>query len=192
MAPNEDGPERENPAQGRPVKPGLLDETAGTRPLQWDWEKLNGLLRPRFLRIAARDYHFTDEEAEDILQTVYLRVLARDPRIQDPIAYLKVAFLNTCVNASIARAATRAHSGDAEQSPGPVDRSDERLLSRIHAVQVVNAAIRASVPKCRRIIRLYFGRELTLDEMARVTGYSRQTVWKRIWGCVRQIREALT
>lgn len=162
-------------------------EATGVTPGDWDWAALNTLLRQRFINIAAGKYRFGREEAEDIVQTVFLRVLARDPRVKDPVGYLKIAFLNTCINTAIARERLKEEAVD-DDVP---DAGAEKALIHMDAVRMVNKAIRSAAPKCKKIIRLYFGQEYSLNEMCDATGYSKKTVWKRIWGCVRRMRECL-
>lgn len=170
------------------------DERQGAPALasrRWNWSAIDALIRQRFLRIAVGDYRFTAEEAEDILQSVYERILSRDARVSDPVAYLRTAFLNACVNASAARAAVRKRvvSRGVLPEPREIERLDEKLISRLYAVQAVSQALRTASEKCKRIIQLYYGRELTLNQMVEETGYSRKTVWKRIWDCLERMRE---
>lgn len=158
---------------------------------RWNWAAIDALVRQRFLRIAIGDYRFTGEEAEDILQSVYERILSRDTRVADPVAYLRTAFLNACINASVARGAARKRvvSKGVLPEPREIERQDEKLISRLYAVQAVSAALRVAGEKCKRIIQLYYGRELTLNQMVEETGYSRKTIWKRIWDCLQRMRE---
>ena len=167
---------------------GSLSEAAGVTPGEWDWTALNNVLRPKLIGLAVRKYNFSREEAEDAVQTVYMRVLARDPRVKDPIGYVKIAFLNTCLNIATSR------ERRTEQIPENMDVADpscEKVTARLEAVRMVNKAIRSAGPRCRRIVRLYFGQEYSLAEMTKATGYSQKTVWKRIWGCLDKMRKVL-
>ena len=42
-------------------------------PGDWDWAALNSVLRPKLIGLAVRKYNFSREEAEDAVQTVYMR-----------------------------------------------------------------------------------------------------------------------
>ncbi len=166
----------------------VSSEASGTTPGEWDWNALNNVLRPKLVSLAMRKYRFSREEAEDAVQTVYMRVLARDPRVKDPIGYVKIAYLNTCLNIATSR------EKRTEQIPEDMDVADpacEKVTARIEAVRMVNKAIRSAGPKCKRIVRLYFGQEYSLAEMTKATGYSQKTVWKRIWGCLEKMRRVL-
>ncbi len=171
-----------------PANDDVASEAIGTTPGEWDWNALNNILRPKLVSLAMRKYRFSREEAEDAVQTVYMRVLARDPRVKDPIGYVKIAFLNTCLN--IATSKERR----TDQIPENMDIADptcEKVTARLEAVRMVNQAIRSAGPKCKRIVRLYFGQEYSLAEMTKATGYSQKTVWKRIWGCLDKMRKVL-
>jgi RNA polymerase sigma factor (sigma-70 family) len=166
----------------------VSSEASGTTPGEWDWNALNNILRPKLVSLAMRKYSFSREEAEDAVQTVYMRVLARDPRVKDPIGYVKIAYLNTCLNIATSR------EKRTEQIPEDMDVADpacEKVTARIEAVRMVNKAIRSAGPRCKRIVRLYFGQEYSLAEMTKATGYSQKTVWKRIWGCLDKMRKVL-
>lgn len=171
-----------------PANDEVSSEAAGTTPGEWDWNALNNVLRPKLVGLAMRKYRFSREEAEDAVQTVYMRVLARDPRVKDPIGYVKIAFLNTCLNIATSR------ERRTEQIPENMDVADpacEKVTARLEAVRMVNKAIRSAGPRCKRIVRLYFGQEYSLAEMTKATGYSQKTVWKRIWGCLEKMRKVL-
>ena len=69
--------------------------------------------------------------------------------------------------------------------------AEQQVRQRLEAVRMVNKAIRSAGPKCKRIVRLYFGQEYSLADMTKATGYSKKTVWKRIWGCLDKMRKVL-
>jgi RNA polymerase sigma factor (sigma-70 family) len=171
-----------------PATDDVASEAAGVTPGEWDWTALNSLLRPKLIGLAVRKYNFSRDEAEDAVQTVYMRVLARDPRVKDPIGYVKIAFLNTCLNMAMARERTVQQLPEGMEVPDP---ACERVTARLEAVRMVNKAIRSAGPKCKRIVRLYFGQEYSLADMTKATGYSKKTVWKRIWGCLHKMRKVL-
>src|SRR5512140_3900894 len=123
-----------------PVSDDVSSEAAGITPGEWDWTALNNVLRPKLIGLAVRKYNFSREEAEDAVQTVYMRVLARDPRVKDPIGYVKIAFLNTCLNIATSR------ERRTEQMPEEMDVADpacEKVTARLEAVRMVNKAIRS-------------------------------------------------
>jgi DNA-directed RNA polymerase specialized sigma24 family protein len=65
------------------------------RPV-WNWEELNAKFRPRLIAAGVIRFGLTQDECEDAAQTVFLKVLAMNPRVRDPKAYLRAAFLNQC------------------------------------------------------------------------------------------------
>jgi DNA-directed RNA polymerase specialized sigma24 family protein len=72
-----------------------VEPPASVRPI-WDWEELNAKFRPRLIAAGVIRFGLTQDECEDAAQTVFLKVLAMNPRVRDPKAYLRAAFLNRC------------------------------------------------------------------------------------------------
>lgn len=79
------------------------------RPV-WNWEELNAKFRPRLIAAGVIRFGLTQDDCEDAAQTVFLKVLAMNPRVRDPKAYLRAAFLNQCNN--IVQARERRGVGD--------------------------------------------------------------------------------
>src|SRR5664280_2327811 len=75
---------------------------APARPV-WNWEELNAKFRPRLIAAGVIRFGLTQDDCEDAAQTVFLKVLAMNPRVRDPKAYLRAAFLNQCNNILQAR-----------------------------------------------------------------------------------------
>ncbi|MDL2719031.1 MAG: hypothetical protein PT977_14890 [Acidobacteriota bacterium] len=72
------------------------------RPV-WNWEELNAKFRPRLIAAGVIRFGLSQDECEAAAQTVFLKVLAMNPRVRDPKAYLRAAFLNQCANVIEAR-----------------------------------------------------------------------------------------
>lgn len=72
-----------------------VEVSALARPV-WNWEELNAKFRPRLIAAGVIRFGLTQDECEDAAQTVFLKVLAMNPRVRDPKAYLRAAFLNRC------------------------------------------------------------------------------------------------
>jgi DNA-directed RNA polymerase specialized sigma24 family protein len=85
------------------------------RPV-WNWEELNAKFRPRLIAAGVIRFGLTQDECEDAAQTVFLKVLAMNPRVRDPKAYLRAAFLNQCSNLIAAR--ERRGAGDSGPAIG--------------------------------------------------------------------------
>jgi RNA polymerase sigma factor (sigma-70 family) len=111
-------------------------------------------------------------------------VLAQEGRIRDPIAYIKVAFLNACRSLLTSRGRMETEFGE--------DLADSSVLAtRIEAACAVAGAFRQIEPRCRELIRAYYIEDLPLAETADKNGYSHKTVWKRINRCLEKMRECL-
>jgi hypothetical protein len=90
-----------------------VEVTAPARPV-WNWEELNAKFRPRLIAAGVIRFGLTQDECEGAAQTVFLKVLAMNPRVRDPKAYLRAAFLNQCNN--ILQARERRGVGDSDPS----------------------------------------------------------------------------
>src|SRR5664279_3018996 len=92
---------------------------APARPV-WNWEELNAKFRPRLIAAGVIRFGLTQDECEDAAQTVFLKVLAMNPRVRDPKAYLRAAYLNQCANLI----ESRERRGIAGFDRGDFDRAD--------------------------------------------------------------------
>ena len=72
-----------------------VEVPAPARPV-WNWEELNAKFRPRLIAAGVIRFGLAQDDCEDAAQTVFLKVLAMNPRVRDPKAYLRAAFLNQC------------------------------------------------------------------------------------------------
>ncbi|MFI5119585.1 MAG: hypothetical protein ACHQM4_04185 [Thermoanaerobaculia bacterium] len=86
-----------------------MEVPAPARPV-WNWEELNAKFRPRLIAAGVIRFGLTQDDCENAAQTVFLKVLAMNPRVRDPKAYLRAAFLNQCNN--ILQARERRSMGD--------------------------------------------------------------------------------
>ena len=76
----------------RPSAPAL---EVPARPV-WNWEELNAKFRPRLVAAGVIRFGLSQEECEEAAQKVFLRALAMNPRVRDPKAFLRAAFLAQC------------------------------------------------------------------------------------------------
>jgi DNA-directed RNA polymerase specialized sigma24 family protein len=88
-----------------------VEVPAPARPV-WNWEELNAKFRPRLIAAGVIRFGLTQDDCEDAAQTVFLKVLAMNPRVRDPKAYLRAAFLNQCSNLIEARERRRGHESE--------------------------------------------------------------------------------
>lgn len=152
----------------------------------WDWERLDGHLRPRLIAVGVRRFGCTPEEAEDLVQDVFQAVLVKRPRVRNIEGYLVSTFFNRCVN----RIEQRARHVELESSlggaPTQTDGS-ESLLTAFH----VRGALRRLTPVCRRLIRSFCVQRCSLAEAAADSGCTVPAVWKRINQCIKRMRICL-
>jgi DNA-directed RNA polymerase specialized sigma24 family protein len=90
------------------------------RPV-WNWEELNAKFRPRLIAAGVIRFGLTQDECEDAAQTVFLKVLAMNPRVRDPKAYLRAAYLNQCANLIESRERRGGHEFDSGNSDPAIE-----------------------------------------------------------------------
>ena len=93
---------RSDEAQKQRARFAPVEVSAPARPV-WNWEELNAKFRPRLIAAGVIRFGLTQDDCEHAAQTVFLKVLAMNPRVRDPKAYLRAAFLNQCNNLLQAR-----------------------------------------------------------------------------------------
>lgn len=162
------------------------DAAAGAPPDAWDWERLDGHLRPRLIAVGVRRFGCTPEEAEDLVQDIFQAVLVKRPRVRNIEGYLVSTFFNRCAN----RLEQRARHLELETSLGgaPTETdASERLLTAVH----VRGALRRLTPVCRRLLRSYCVLGVSLAEAAADSGCTVPAVWKRINQCIKRMKTCL-
>jgi hypothetical protein len=65
------------------------------RPV-WNWEELNAKFRPRLVAAGVIRFGLSQDDCEAAAQRVFLKALAMNPRVRDPKAFLRAAFLEQC------------------------------------------------------------------------------------------------
>jgi RNA polymerase sigma factor (sigma-70 family) len=175
---------------------GLSGPLRTSVPAQWNWEELNSVYRPRLIAAGIVRFGLTREECEDAAQSVFLKVIAQNPRVRDPKAYLRAAFLHQAQNIAEARSRSRART--TELDPDGIYRSAiydpeerERQAEKIRKITAVTGAFKRVGEKCQKVIRCYCVDECSLSETAEKTGYSSKTIWKRVQECLKRMRQCL-
>lgn len=79
----------------RPVRPSSPELELPARPV-WNWEELNAKFRPRLVAAGVIRFGLSEDDCEAAAQRVFLKALAMNPRVRDPKAYLRAAFLEQC------------------------------------------------------------------------------------------------
>jgi len=175
---------------------GLTGPLSTSVPSQWNWEELNSVYRPRLIAAGIVRFGLTREECEDAAQAVFLKVITQSPRVRDPRAYLRAAFLHQAQN--IAEARSRARGRETELDPDGIYRSAiydpaerEQQAEKIRKITAVTGAFKRIGDKCQTVIRCYCVEEKSLAETAEKAGYSEKTVWKRVQECLKRMRQCL-
>jgi hypothetical protein len=79
-------------SRSRPSSPEL---ELPARPV-WDWAELNAKVRPRLVAAGVIRFGLSEDDCEAAAQRVFLKALAMNPRVRDPKAFLRAAFLEQC------------------------------------------------------------------------------------------------
>lgn len=135
--------------------------------------KLIGM-RPQMLRVAM-DFFHNEEDAEDVVQEVYVRMLKRGWRQGDNVEALGIrATKNLCV--SVWRRQRLRKSEPLESVPESAghDSADTPLLNGERNAEIENA-IRKLPPSEQRLIRMKHQDDMPLEEIAKKTGMSRRS-----------------
>jgi hypothetical protein len=85
------------PLEGLDRRPrsGSPDLELPARPV-WNWEELNAKFRPRLVAAGVIRFGLSEDDCEAAAQRVFLKALAMNPRVRDPKAFLRAAFLEQC------------------------------------------------------------------------------------------------
>jgi hypothetical protein len=76
-------------------RPSSPDLELPARPV-WNWEELNAKVRPRLVAAGVIRFGLSQDDCEAAAQRVFLKALAMNPRVRDPKAFLRAAFLEQC------------------------------------------------------------------------------------------------
>ena len=152
-------------------------------------EILEGLFRQHYSEMfhLARTLLGADEEAEDIVQDVFARLMETDivPEAGGIRAYLMTAVHHGCTNI-IRRTAMRQQVEDLYPIDDTTDQQPiDQMTERLDAIRVY--ANEFTEPH-RSIFRLRFDEDLTLKEIAQRLGMNQNTVYKYLRQGIQQIR----
>lgn len=121
------------------------------------------------------DFFHNEEDAEDVVQEVYVRMLKRGWRQGDNVEALGIrATKNLCV--SVWRRQRLRESEPLESVPESAghDSADTPLLNGERDAEIENA-IRKLPPSEQRLIRMKHQDDMPLEEIAKKTGMSRRS-----------------
>ncbi len=147
-------------------------------PLSSGPPDLERLFRDHHDRVFRAAYRITGNagDAEDVLQTVFLRLLNRAPEAEIHAGYLQRAAVNAALDVVRDRAARRSSSlEDAEVAgdgrPGPEREHEGRELCR-----ALRSALAGLHPRSAEIFVLRYFEDLDNDDIARLLDVSKGTV----------------
>jgi RNA polymerase sigma-70 factor, ECF subfamily len=165
------------PATAEETIPDLLDE-------------LEGLFQAHHRSVFGTAYRITGNaaDAEDVLQTVFLRLAGRDraaPRLESSASYLRRAAINAALDVLRARRAEdRVPLDDSQPDPGQPDSSDLRDFLRRSLARLTPAAAEVFV------LRFFEGH--SNREIARLLGMSQVRVAVTVHRARRRLQKEIS
>ena len=141
---------------------------------QTEFEHILLGMRPKMMRIATEFFH-NEEDAEDIVQEVYVRMLKRGWQQGDDLENLLIrATKNLCVSVWRRQKLRETEQLETIREPEACHTADSPLLQQERQESLEVAILRLQ-PSEQRLIRMK-GDELSLDEISTQTGIPKRTV----------------
>ncbi|WP_018268044.1 RNA polymerase sigma factor [Methylosinus sp. LW4] len=138
---------------------------------------------------------FGPEDASDLLQETFLRLLRRDQgeAVADHPAFLQQIAVNLARDFSRRRKfeATCLEFGDPPEDAPTPDAPPGARLEEEEAMRALREAVAALPPRCREAFVLYVGQRLTTVEIAARLGVSRNMAQKHVRLALQRCRAAL-
>ena len=131
-------------------------------------------MRPQMMRVAM-DFFHNEEDAMDVVQEVYVRMLKRGWQQGDNVEALSIrATKNLCV--SVWRRQRLREAQPLESIPESTgdDSADGPMLSEEQQAEIENA-IGKLPPSEQKLIRMRHQDDMTMEEIAQETGMSRRS-----------------
>ena len=131
-------------------------------------------MRPKMMRIAT-DFFHNEEDAEDIVQEVYVRMIKRGWQQGDELENLLIrATKNLCVSVWRRQKLRETEQLEGIKEPEACHSADTSLIQQ-ERQESLEVAILRLPPSEQRLIRMK-GEELCLDEISIQTGIPKRTV----------------
>jgi RNA polymerase sigma-70 factor, ECF subfamily len=135
-------------------------------------------------------------EAEDVRQSVFLKLYQAPDAISDPAAFpawIRRATANTAVSAARRRSRGRAALPlIAQARPGEIDTQPADAPEAQDEARRLTAALEQIDPDDRALLSLRFDEDLTFDQLAAVFGRPASTLKSRYQAVIGQLRRLLT
>lgn len=136
------------------------------------------------------------DDAADIVQETFLRVMSRDisETVVDPGAYVRRTAVNLAMDVSRRRRLeTKLFVPEAAAPDAPSQEATaEQSLDADRRAKLLTGAIDALPPKCREVFVMRMHRELPQDEIARRLGISRNMVDRHLRIAIQRCRKAVS
>ena len=141
---------------------------------QTEFERTLLGMRPKMMRIAT-DFFHNEEDAEDIVQEVYVRMIKRGWQQGDELENLLIrATKNLCVSVWRRQKLRETEQLEGIKEPEACHSADTSLIQQ-ERQESLEVAILRLPPSEQRLIRMK-GEELSLDEISIQTGIPKRTV----------------
>ena len=131
-------------------------------------------MRPQMMRVAM-DFFHNEEDAMDVVQEVYVRMLKRGWQQGDNVEALSIrATKNLCVSVWRRQRLREAQLLESMPESAGQDSADSPMLSEERQTEIENA-IGKLPPSEQKLIRMRHQEDMTLEEIAQETGMSRRS-----------------
>lgn len=131
-------------------------------------------MRPQMMRVAM-DFFHNEEDAMDVVQEVYVRMLKRGWQQGDNVEALGIrATKNLCVSVWRRQRLREAQLLESVPESTGHDSADGPMLSEERQAEIENA-IQKLPPSEQKLIRMRHQEDMTLEEIAQETGMSRRS-----------------
>ena len=183
----------ENGGDAAPVTPRLeqvrADEVVpvpSARPSADEVEALYVEHRPLLMYVAARKFRIPQEDAEGVIQEVFLSFLQTGTKIDNVRAWLVAAVCNA--SRYYLRAGRRTESLPEDVNNQSDPRTDG-LADRFATQMTLRQALQYLQPKCRQILWLHYFEGRTASDVAREVDTTHRYAEKMIHNCLKRMRE---
>ena len=131
-------------------------------------------MRPQMMRVAM-DFFHNEEDAMDVVQEVYVRMLKRGWQQGDNVEALGIrATKNLCVSVWRRQRLREAQPLESMPESAGHDSADGPMLSEEQQAEIENA-IGKLPPSEQKLIRMRHQDDMTMEEIAQETGMSRRS-----------------
>jgi RNA polymerase sigma factor (sigma-70 family) len=177
-----------SPENVAPSTPGLIQEDPETAPGLWETQaQVLEKIRPKMQGIL-RHYRIPPEDAEDVLQDIYLLLVYKWETLRSPENWLIGATKNRCIMYWRRRRRMQSRTAEVESlehfSEPPPQKTAELHLD-------VNRAFARLPERCRTVLRLRYGLGYEPKEVADRLGYSRLSIGKVTNRCFKALVGAM-